>query len=339
MHTIHSRPLDFIVFGVPRSGTKALARALNLHPNVYCSFERFTYDADHTSVVFPDSFLETRDLHDRHRLNKRDRTAQDLARRTDVRHAGNKTPRYYLALERLNTELPRLKNLWIYRSPAGFMQSWNRKEANHRTSANWQRGQVGLFGMLELLSCLHACAHLGKDIFVFPYQAGLNRSTDPIKQALAFLGADPATFDRATFVNEHLPKRRDDRRRLPLLDHEQDLLDTLHVTDLDRILDQPYGFMVSTVRQDLRDYLALARDRLPAAIDQTFEGYRDPAVFAYGAAYFHQQRRERGWVVEMTRGSTVVANLQRYTVPHRLRSLHLQRRALTRRLARLRLPL
>jgi hypothetical protein len=27
-------PLDFIVFGVPRSGTKAL-HALNLHPHVY----------------------------------------------------------------------------------------------------------------------------------------------------------------------------------------------------------------------------------------------------------------------------------------------------------------
>jgi hypothetical protein len=27
-------PLDFIVFGVPRSGTKALVHSLNLHPHV-----------------------------------------------------------------------------------------------------------------------------------------------------------------------------------------------------------------------------------------------------------------------------------------------------------------
>jgi hypothetical protein len=35
-------PLDFIVFGVPRSGTKGLVHALNLHPHVYCAPERFT---------------------------------------------------------------------------------------------------------------------------------------------------------------------------------------------------------------------------------------------------------------------------------------------------------
>jgi len=35
-------PLDFIVFGVPRSGTKALVHALNLHPHVYCAEERFS---------------------------------------------------------------------------------------------------------------------------------------------------------------------------------------------------------------------------------------------------------------------------------------------------------
>jgi len=29
-----SHPLDFIVFGVPRSGTKALVHSLNLHPHV-----------------------------------------------------------------------------------------------------------------------------------------------------------------------------------------------------------------------------------------------------------------------------------------------------------------
>jgi hypothetical protein len=34
--------LDFIVFGVPRSVTKALAHALNLHPHVYCAEEAST---------------------------------------------------------------------------------------------------------------------------------------------------------------------------------------------------------------------------------------------------------------------------------------------------------
>lgn len=329
------------MFGVPRSGTKGLARALNLHPNVYCALERFPYHADHAALVFPDSFVATRDLSDRHRLRKHDRIARDLAAKADVRHIGNKTPRYYLALERVNAELPHLKNLWIYRSPGGFMQSWNRKEANHRTSANWQRGQVGLFGLFglfELLCCLDACTRFTRDIFVFPYEAGLNRSADPITHALAFLGADPATFDRAALLAKHLPRKRDDAHRFPLHDYELELLDALHAPDLDRILDQQRGFMLSSVRQELREYLALAGDRLPAAVDRALMGYRDPAVLAYGAAYFARHRRELERVVAMAAGSSVVADLQRYTVQRRLRSLYFQRRALAKRLAAARLP-
>jgi hypothetical protein len=34
-HEPEFRTLDFIVFGVARSGTGALARALNFHPHVY----------------------------------------------------------------------------------------------------------------------------------------------------------------------------------------------------------------------------------------------------------------------------------------------------------------
>ena len=50
-----NHPLDFIVFGIPRSGTKALVRALNLHPNVYCAMERFHFRADHSRLTFPES--------------------------------------------------------------------------------------------------------------------------------------------------------------------------------------------------------------------------------------------------------------------------------------------
>src|SRR5215216_1215008 len=122
---VGSRGLDFIVFGVPRSGTKALARALSLHPHVYCAVERFSYRRDHSRLVFPDSF--TRDdvrMGARGRAKVR-RIRADLSGKKDVRYVGNKQPRYYFALERVNREVPRLKNVWIYREPSGFMQSWN----------------------------------------------------------------------------------------------------------------------------------------------------------------------------------------------------------------------
>ena len=117
------RPLDFIVFGVPRSGTKTLVRALNLHPHVYCAMERFHFRANHSSIVFPDSFLDASDIRDRHDLGKIKRIREDIATKREIRHPGNKLPRYYFALHRINTEVSALKNIWIYRSPYGFLSS------------------------------------------------------------------------------------------------------------------------------------------------------------------------------------------------------------------------
>lgn len=122
-----ARPLDFIIFGVPRSGTKALVRGLNLHPHVYCAQERFHFGTDHSRLVFPDSFLDASTARDTEDLGKIEAIAEGITGK-DVRHAGNKLPRYYFALDRINREVPGLKNIWIYRSPYGFIPSWNRRE-------------------------------------------------------------------------------------------------------------------------------------------------------------------------------------------------------------------
>jgi len=112
-------PLDFIVFGVPRSGTKALVHALNLHPHVYCAEERFHFRADHSRIIFPDTFLDASYGSDEEARKKIKHISNELARKGEITHAGNKLPRYYFALHRINRELPALKNIWIYRSPYG----------------------------------------------------------------------------------------------------------------------------------------------------------------------------------------------------------------------------
>jgi hypothetical protein len=150
-----SRPPDFIVFGVPRSGTKTLVRALNLHPHVYCAMERFHFRADHSRITFPDSFLDESEIRDRHDLGKVKRIREEIADKHDIRHVGNKLPRYYFTVDRINRDVPALKNIWIYRSPFGFMQSWNRRELNSNLLTNSSRHCRSSFmwdGMGTLLS-------------------------------------------------------------------------------------------------------------------------------------------------------------------------------------------
>lgn len=330
------KSLDFIVFGVPRSGTKTLVRALNLHPHVYCAMERFHFRADHSKITFPESFLDAGNIADPHDLGKIKRIRQDLAAKGEIRHAGNKLPRYYFALDRINAELPALRNIWIYRSPYGFMQSWNRREIES-TKGRWRAGQVGLFGLLELFCCLENCLRLPKDIFLFPYHHGLNRSPEPIGHALEFLGAAPGLHDLKTFEADYLGRRHEAQHRLPLASYEEEMLDVLRVGELDAILEQPRGVMLSELAGDLKSYLGSRAEVLPRAIDRAFLACDNDAVPSFGREYVKRNRAELAGLFKLAEGSKVFQDFQRFGVYERLKSLYVQRWALKRRLASIRL--
>jgi sulfotransferase family protein len=332
-----ARPLDFIIFGVPRSGTKALVRGLNLHPHVYCAQERFHFGADHSRLVFPESFLDSSTARNTEDIGKIEAIAEGIAGK-EVRHAGNKLPRYYFALDRINREVPGLKNIWIYRSPYGFIPSWNRREQD-RERGQWPVGQIGLFGLLELLCCIDNCLNLKKDVFIFPYNPGLGRSPDTLLQALDFLGADPALYDRRAFEKEQRRQGKKRKRRgndaapVPLQEHEKELLETLRVGELDSLMEQGRGLMLSEIALPLRDYLDAITPLLPRAIDRAFMACGDRAVTAFGREYFQRHRTELSAFSKRARGSERLARFQRFGAYDRLKALYVQGFGLRRRLA------
>jgi hypothetical protein len=332
-----ARPLDFIIFGVPRSGTKALVRGLNLHPHVYCAQERFHFATDHSHLVFPDSFLDAGAARNAEDRGKIETIAEDIAGK-DVRHAGNKLPRYYFALDRINREVPGLKNIWIYRSPYSFIPSWNRREQD-RHKGQWPVGQIGLFGFLELLCCIENCLKLDKDVFVFPYNPGLGRSPDTLLQALDFLGADPALYDRHAFEKEQRRQGKKRKRRgnakapVPLQDREKELLEGLRVGELDSLMEQGRGLMLSEIAPPLRDYLDAITPTLPRAIDRAFLPYGEHAVTNFGRQYFRRHRSELASLSERAKGSGRLARFQRFGAYDRIKALYAQRFGLKRKLA------
>ena len=338
-----SRPLDFIIFGVPRSGTKGLVRALNLHPHVYCAMERFYFRADHSALTFPESFVDASGSRNRDDADKIDAIKTELAEKHDVRYAGNKLPRYFFALSRINHEVPRLKNIWIYRSPYGFLPSWNRRELNN-SRGQWPAGQVGLFGLLELLVCIENCLDLPKDVYVFPYEAGLGHSDEVIRQTLDFLGANPGLYQEQAF--EKTQRRKHSKRvtrtgngssGVALSDYEEELLDVLHIRDLDLILNQGRSVMVSRIASPLRDYLDRITPILPEALDRAFSACGNETVPSFGREYFHRYRGELQNLLKRTAGSKALAGFQRFGTFDRLKSLYLQRWRLRRRLGSIRL--
>jgi hypothetical protein len=321
------RPLDFIIFGVPRSRTKALVRALNLHPHVYCAMERFHFRADHSRLTFPKSFLDANSHGGRNDPAKIKRIADEIAKKDDVRRAGNKLPRYYFALDRINREIPAVRNIWIYRSPFGFIPSWNVREQT-KGKSQWPAGQIGLFGMLELIVCIENCLALPKEILVFPYRHGLGKSTASVLQAIDFLDADSKLYDAERFAE--MQRNREEKRqrgrhnavtRLPLRDYEEEFLAALRIRDLDDIMEQGRVLTLSEIAKPLHDFLASIGDVLPSAIDRAFSGCTDPAVAAFGRHHFNRNRVEFVGLLSHARGSKALARFQKFAALPRLGTL------------------
>jgi len=318
------------VFGVPRSGTKALVRALNLHPNILCTSERFDYRADHSRLSFPADFLDRPRSADRLDRRKHREIRSAVARKSEITFVGNKDPRYYLTLDRINAQVPGLRNLVIYRSPYAVVPSWNRKESDH-VQSRWPAGAVGLFAYLDLIVCLQRIVS-GPRAFVFPYELGLNRSAEPILAAVEFIGADPARLDRQAFEATILPKRVTNPRRISPEPHEIAFLEQVRAGELDEIMEGSWGVTGESLASELADYLRRIRPALPRAIDEGFRHCGSQAATTYGARYVASNRDALEGLLELTSESEFMADLQRYGPTRKARYLVSQRHLVARRL-------
>ena len=246
-----------------------------------------------------------------------------------MRTVGNKLPRYYFALDRINREIPNARNIWIYRSPFGFVPSWNVREQT-RGKGQWPTGQIGLFGMLELLVCIENSLALFKDVLVFPYRHGLGNSTESLLRTIDFLDADPSVYDRARFAD--MQTRREEKRRRGLgdatrprhllQDYEEEFLATLRVRTLDDIMEQGRVLTLSELAKPLREYLASIDEVLPRAIDRAFSACTNRAAPAFGRSHFNRNREEFAVLHARARSSKALSGFRKFDARQRLNALY-----------------
>lgn len=255
--------LDFIAFGVPRSGTSALAYALNLHPDILCGVERFRYKTEPRSIVFPQSF---RDPTHFCAPNKLEVTNKYLNLKGDnVSFAGDKNPRYYCCLDKWKFVTPPVKKIAIYRSPYHYLPSWRRRAEARR---NWPPEQIGAFGIFELFALLRACLDHGEDTLFIPYDACFFDNPDTINAAVRHIGADPPRYDHETFVRRLFARSPQAPERPKLTDDEAALLDAARVEAIDAILLRKDAFFIGECRVEIEDYMANVTPRLGELTEQ-----------------------------------------------------------------------
>jgi hypothetical protein len=191
--------LDFVVFGIPRSGTHAFAQAFNLHPEIFCGIEFLKLRHRVTNLPLPHVFIRPRKnekrLHQRHRdlLNAK-------LQQGPVRFYANKMPAYYFRLRGLLDEKPALKMFYIYRSPTSFVHSWDSRAA--RPNDKWPSGRRGAFGVIELVFCLKRLASLATPVSAVSYDAMFFDDPALMARMVEQVGADARRFDQQAFETE-----------------------------------------------------------------------------------------------------------------------------------------
>lgn len=223
-----TRKLDFVVMGLPRGGTTAVANYLSAVRGVHCGLEVFPTFADHAEIDVPAAFLASDDPH------WKPASVAEVTRRGDeITVWGNKTPTYFYRLPTLLEQLDNSPAIVCLRDLRAVAASYTRRAANPRDKS-WHPGRVGLFALGDALLLLHglrACPP-GARVLTLPQAALLADGRGVMTGALAHVApGQPADFDPARLARiedirekaaAHSPPPPDpaERRALTRLDRD-----------------------------------------------------------------------------------------------------------------------
>lgn len=261
--------LDYIVLGVGRSGTTALARALNLDPAIFCAIEYFHEmpRADFARLRMPDAFFDEawRATTPQNTRNSREMLRGKLAA-GPVRAYGNKHPSYTLVMDAVNEAMPGLRNLCIYRGPAAIADSWERRAVNPRDAA-WPSGRVGLYGIVSWLLLLSRLVEARQAVRIIDYRALFFESPDFAEATYRYVAdGEPSAGVMDRFRGEMFNAspgsggrgRAGGGRAAPADGPHDALLREIGAPDLDARMTSEGFATLDAVRETLRGFVAAA---------------------------------------------------------------------------------
>ena len=241
--------LDFIVFGVGRSGTTAVAHYLNSIERIHCGIELFPPYLDHRKLVVPDSFLDG-PIVPNTSVNGRVSYQSVLQNGNKIKCYGNKTPDYYYRLEGVMSEIGQPKAILCYRDIAKVAQSYSMRA--QKVKDGWPRGRTGLFAFLDLALLMMSLNSVNSEsIFVIPHMALKKDWLKTISSAALFLdGGHPPDFDADKIAIINSTKRRTEKTKKPKLNPlELKLLKIFDQAKIDSIFIQDQTFMLSEKKE------------------------------------------------------------------------------------------
>ena len=276
------RPLDFAVFGVPRSGTTAVARYLNAHAGVLCLHERFDPELKHNGLNFPDALFDAPWGGEANRKRNLVRFVGD--KQPPIRLWGAKTPRYYLRLPRVMAGIPSGRAIFCWRRPEEAARSWNDRALN--PADHWRPQLRGLFGILEAPVCIARMLATQGDFLAVPHRAVVEDKAGTTAAMLAFLAPGQAFDADETALAEadDIGAQRLGREKPPLEAVELEAAALIDADRIHRILDGAAPRPFAEMAAEARDWLAA----LPP--DLVRRGEEMAGAYGPGVAAFARDR-------------------------------------------------
>lgn len=187
-----SRQILF-VSGVPRSGTTALVKLLNLHPAMMIGTERY-FEPIQAGVLEPGMFERARFLdvrkEDCHGRGFQIPPADWGARYDAARVIGDKFPRLYAHLDTIEARFPRARHLYVFRNPLSVAESYESRRTD--PGDHWVKGWREALG--EWNASLARFAGLfpgaGGKVLLLPYEDTFG-SVGAMRRVFAWLGLTP----------------------------------------------------------------------------------------------------------------------------------------------------
>lgn len=148
-----ARTLEFLVYGLARSGTSAMASYLSAVPGVHCGMEVFPTFLDHATIRAPRDFLAHDDP-----AWKAASVDEITARGDEIRVWGNKTPTYFYNLAGLYQQLGPVPSLLSLRPLEKVAASYAMRAGD--PGDGWPAGRGALFACGDALVLIQALAQL-----------------------------------------------------------------------------------------------------------------------------------------------------------------------------------
>jgi hypothetical protein len=277
--------IEFIVSGIARSGTTALALALDLHPHVFCAIEHLRPADDHRDRFTPERILE--DGHSGHLV--RNRAA--LAEKESLLAIGNKHPGYFLRWDGVLDELSNGRAIFILREPHAIMASWNRRAAN--TLGGWPQAQTGAFAMLDMVEAIrqiHASRHVGATLYV-SYEALFfgDRCQGVFEQLLNFLGVERQSAIARMFIEQLTNRETIAEHSKPIDGREAALVDALSIAPLLDAVHARGAALASSVDAEGKSLL------------RAIDGTASDIISRFDALFFGKPRFLNGYIARRSR--------------------------------------